>query len=351
MGLAAVCILANAIKPREAGMSKAKGDLLEDLVALLHQGEGVVVQKRQRLPSKNLNGSPREIDVLITTETAVGYPVQLAIECKNEVGPLEIGLVDAFAGKLDDVGIPTQLGILVSANGYTNGAQTRAQTLGIRTLRFEGLSPSRLEHEINAALQSVLFLLASVTHVSRLPYVEDMTWQTAPLSATLDAEVEPNLPSILMGVWSLWVGNKIPATIGKHVAHLLPTNAAGHWHVIADVTVTGHLLSLPGVYTRSALRNTSTNTVEKVRIDAKFEEIHEPQTLQTITSEPDLNQMMQQVSAAFQLRIRVPRIATDKSYWPPSAAAARRAEELLKRGKPVSFEDIEGTNIVSAWRV
>src|SRR5256885_1048312 len=102
--------------------AKAKGNILEDLVAMMHEAPGVRVETRKKLPVlRSEMNRTREIDVLITSDV-VGYKVQIALGCKNEAGPLDTLAVDNFVGILTEVGIPIQHGILVSANGYTRDA-------------------------------------------------------------------------------------------------------------------------------------------------------------------------------------------------------------------------------------
>ena len=74
--------------------------------------------------------------------------------------------MDNFVGILTEVGIPLQHGILVSAMGYTRDAQDAANSRGIRTLQFEGLSADRLGQEINKALKSIVYLLVSQFNLS-----------------------------------------------------------------------------------------------------------------------------------------------------------------------------------------
>ncbi|MCK1705216.1 hypothetical protein IVA86_28375 [Bradyrhizobium sp. 146] len=50
------------------------------------------------------------------------------------------------------------------------------------------------------------------------------------------------------------------------------------------------------------------------------------------------------------MRVRVPRIVSDVGYWPPTIEAMNKAKALVDAGKPVRFEDMEGTNIMDAWR-
>ncbi len=87
----------------------------------MHDHPGVTVERNRRLPPASGLGGKREIDVLITAIVA-GYPVQMAVECKNEAEAIGSPKIDAFIGKLQHVGIPPQQGIYISANGYTTGA-------------------------------------------------------------------------------------------------------------------------------------------------------------------------------------------------------------------------------------
>jgi hypothetical protein len=101
--------------------AKRKGDILEDLVAMMHEVPGVVVERRKRLPVlRSTRGRRREIDVLITSNVA-GYPVRFGIGCKNEAEPLGTAAVDNFVRILEETGIPVQQGILVSAKGVYQG--------------------------------------------------------------------------------------------------------------------------------------------------------------------------------------------------------------------------------------
>src|SRR5262249_49938492 len=98
-------------KPRAAprGSAGSKGDLVEEIVARMHESPGLAVERNVFLPIPGEPGSHREIDVLVSGSFA-GYPMRLAFECKNERGPVGRDKIDAFDGKLRDVGIPTQQG-------------------------------------------------------------------------------------------------------------------------------------------------------------------------------------------------------------------------------------------------
>ena len=133
-----------------------KGKIVEGIVALLHEQPGISVKRNVYLKTTD-GADKREIDVLISGQL-VGYPTRIAIECKNyktEIGKADI---DAFIGKLNDLGFPTQHGIYVSTSRYTKGALKRAKNAGVRTLNLDGLTRDRLSAAIYDALQSIIYL-------------------------------------------------------------------------------------------------------------------------------------------------------------------------------------------------
>src|SRR5688572_26968991 len=111
------------------GTNKDKGDILEDLVAMIHRGQGLNAAPRQFLPSKANPTDQREIDVLIKARIGP-YDRLLAIECRNRLEAVDVADIGEFRDKLDDVGLPHQGSIYV-AHRYTKNAIERAVTLGI----------------------------------------------------------------------------------------------------------------------------------------------------------------------------------------------------------------------------
>jgi hypothetical protein len=331
--------------------AKAKGDILEDLVAMMHEVPGVLVEKRKKLPVLLSNKKrKREVDVLITSNVA-GYPIRIALGCKNEAKALDTAAVDNFVGILTEVGIPVQQGILVSAKGYTRDALDAAKLRGIRTLILEGLSADRLGQEINAALQSIVFLLVTQTNLSMLPYVEERFANDDPrfVNAVLDIENEPSAPQLFSCLWKLWLSGAFPATIGEHLFTIKPKSTA-RWHVVGAVTVTGLIASVPGTFSHSIPTNAEAGEIEKIQVSAKFEEIKGSLELEPVGSEEALLDIVHKAPLAAVMRLPVPRIVTSVGYWPPSVEAVEKAKALFDAGTPVTFEDIESSNLADAWR-
>jgi hypothetical protein len=87
-----------------------KGQLVEMIVMAMYDTPGLNVQRNVRLPTIRDPKRKREIDVLINGSLA-GHPIQIAVECKNYKSIIDVSKIDAYIGKLQDVGIPSQLGI------------------------------------------------------------------------------------------------------------------------------------------------------------------------------------------------------------------------------------------------
>ena len=141
------------------GSTRAKGDIVEQLVAAMHKTPDVKVETNVYLST--LDGkAEREIDILVSSKVA-GYPVNIAIECKNEKKPTGVDQIDAFVGKLKHIGIPTQYGVFVSSSRYRSGAIARAQEAGIKTLLLKDTT-EELSQIVRQSFQSVVFLLANI---------------------------------------------------------------------------------------------------------------------------------------------------------------------------------------------
>ncbi|MBB4373703.1 hypothetical protein GGD63_006531 [Bradyrhizobium sp. cir1] len=158
----------------------------------------------------------------------------------------------------------------------------------------------------------------------------------------LDSKDEPPVTEILNWVWQLWVSGRIPDTIGEHLFCLAPRSQNATWIGVGAVTVTGWMASSPGVVKHGLLRD--------AHIAATFDEIKGPLTLEPVNSETALADIIKKQRNSLVMRVRVPRIVSAVGYWPPTVEAMNKAKALVDAGKPVRFEDMEGTNIMDAWR-
>jgi hypothetical protein len=111
-------------KGKAKSSSKQKGELVERIVAMMHEGDPrVTVRRDVRLPAKHGGKRSRQIDVLLEGDFA-GYPTMFAVECKNFKRPVDVGDIGRFRDLLEDVGLYPNQGILVSASGIGSGAKS-----------------------------------------------------------------------------------------------------------------------------------------------------------------------------------------------------------------------------------
>lgn len=265
--------------------TKAKGMILEDLVAALHRLPSMRVDTRIRLPSVRPNSKrKREVDVLLTAEV-MGYPVRIAFSCKNERRLVKTSQVDEFIAALDDVGIPRSLGVIVTPLGFTSDALRMTEENGIRPLIFEGLNDSRVAAAVSTAMQSVIYLACVWRDIQYFDCASQQSVDRPPswCSIASDAQVPVSqgdlkllTPHLLHHVWKLWGDGKIPRSIGKQSLFLrlestAPAEAVGQRGVaFVEVQVIALIAQLDGTLTDARLKHARTQEVEKRRIDVSF---------------------------------------------------------------------------------
>lgn len=358
----------NSQRSSAGSTSKQKGKLVEKIAAMLHEGPNVKVERNARLSplKKGRKKRKREIDVLLTSYVA-GYPVNIAIECKNKAEPTEIEDIDAFIGKLDDVGIPCQHGIFISASGYTSGAIDRAKEGRIRTLLLTGLTEDRLSEAISKAYQYTVFLL---------PVVKEICFVTGePKASELPGFQNENgdicglLPDL---VWFQWQGGQIPAVIGEHEIQLpVPSG----WQPIVDgkltqllapstatIEIVGIVLKLTGKARRHSLIDMYDQKTDKFRLDVDFN-IQRLQgkrvTFRHFFTEEKLRAWMEKHGdIRLVSRQKLPRIQLlNKFYYPMSERVAGIVMNRLiayDAGQipdpPIFiFNELEGSEIKNVW--
>jgi hypothetical protein len=275
--------------------------VLEDLVALLHKVGSADVRTRVRLPvPDHPDAPPREIDVLVSHDVA-GNPLQIALECKNERKPLGIEYVDAFLGKLLDVGIPASQGILVSPSGYTRDARLRAARAQITLLQFEGLNEARLAAAINAALLHLVHLVLFVESMSMFPFLPP----GAPGQRWPDG-VAFNEIEIQNHLWRQWITGLALPPVGDSDLFLV----AGDGGAVVECRVRAFVGQIPGTGSFVQLRNIASGSVERGRLLADF---NVPNTValavfDTVESLAALEDSLRSDGHVVVQRVRVPRI-------------------------------------------
>lgn len=341
---------------------KAKGNLVEDIVALLHGGTDTVVERNVKLPVLGKPKRRREIDVLITGRLS-GYPVRIAIECKNYATPVTVGQVGEFRDRLEEVGIPPQHGIMVAANGYTNDALDRAETIGIRALVLTGLTSDRITTEVHEAFQAVVFLLLDVMKVEvTCDVAEDPNGELL-LLVNEAGEPQGFLPDL---IWAKWRDGEIPLELGEYELSLEPPSG-WRWAIggdtlptraVARVAVLGLVITIPGRAEWFDLSEAASGVVERTHIRASFDAGSKSYPVLTVRTEEEVETILNRPAAAKLTsgRIVLPRIRYT-IYWPPSERAmrqlARLAYQFLRQGtfgiSKVTNEEIEGTDLVTIW--
>lgn len=248
---------------------------MEQVVALLHEEPGIKIETNVKLPP-----SDREIDVLITGHVA-GYPVRVAISCKNERLPIKPNLINEFIGTLDEVGIPTQYGIFVCVNGYSSGALTRAQKAGIKTLVLRGLTKSRLTSEISKAFQFSIYLLTVITNITVSNSCGTAGYESYQGEfLVFGNEKQEPYGTVLDLIVDRWQKGYPPSTLGDYEMTLdIPKG----WQQFvarapvevntADCTVKviGLVIELKGKTKQHALIDPVENIVKKARVDVSFD--------------------------------------------------------------------------------
>jgi hypothetical protein len=148
----------NQITP-PASDNEVRGWIVETITKWLHEFPGVRAEHDVWMPTSD-GKSQRQIDVLLIFDGLEHDERYIVIECKNYGKNIEVGLIDCFVGMLRDIGVPSDRGIYVCAEGYTKDARRRANREGIKLLKLGGLTKDRLKQQVLLALQSVVYIMA-----------------------------------------------------------------------------------------------------------------------------------------------------------------------------------------------
>lgn len=110
--------------------------LVEQLEKILADQGNIFIESPKKLLDKE-NGEYREHDVVLTIKEH-HHQVMIAIECRDRSRPITVNQVEGFWAKCQHTGI--NQGIIVSSNGFSKTARSKAAKLGIRCLALEEVS-------------------------------------------------------------------------------------------------------------------------------------------------------------------------------------------------------------------
>lgn len=345
---------------RGTSKSSAKGKLVEMIVATMHDSPDVRVERNVRLPAVRSPRRKREIDILISGSMA-GYPIRIAIECKNYEAVVDIPYIDAFIGKLQDVGLATQQGIFVSVHGFTSGALERAREAGIVPLLLTGLTKDRLAVEIGKAVQSAIYLLLDITKLEI-----DKVSLGALLWLLYDQNgiIKGSLPDL---VWKKWIEGFPESVLGEYEFEIdIPPN---RYHYInnmlhpissakVNIKVIGLVVDFQGQVSQHALINPLDNEVNKFNANVSFDMQGGTYPVTTFCNEDGLQKYLHDLPGSVKLnnRIRLPRIRFSSIYWPLSKSSVTKVAALgeicQQEGRLATVEElmqIEGDDIKAIW--
>lgn len=184
--------------------------------------------------------------------------------------------------------------------------------------------------------------------MSMFPYLPDSADRSSGfIKANVKCDETPHPAQLTDVVWQLWVNKRIPHEIGEHTVFVKYSDNGG---CIIDIEVSGLVASLSGFYSKFTLKHAADKTVEKEKIVASFPKPPHKQELTTFLSEDELQTYLESNTSIVNQRITVPRIMSSGSYWPPSDMALTKIRALIEKGEEVTFEKVEGDNIMEAWR-
>ncbi len=344
----------------------SKGRMIEAIVASMHESDGVKVERNVKLPPIGSQGPKREIDVLLSSEVC-GYPVRWAIECKNENKRIGAPYIDAFVGKLQDVGIPPSFGIFVTTSDYSQGAIEQAKKVGIRLLIIKDALRD-LEPTIRQAVQATIFLLPVVNGFEFQNFVFDpkMTLAEAAVLFNKHGEAVSTIPYV---IWRAWNDGEIQASIGKCEVELETSDElyqrvggklARVIKIVVQVSILGLVQQFTGAASLHHLQNITSNTVERQKLRASFDPLPPGRyQLKAIETEEQLKQEIHKPAiVAVYNRIRLPRINLwNVSYWPPNERVVKIITEqmqafeagLIPDPRPFSISELEGTDLAAIF--
>lgn len=317
-----------------------KGTLLEQIVAKVHQVNGLQCETRVFLPSLLDGGGEREIDVLVTASVGP-FPVQFPIECKNWGETISIDNIDAYDSKLREVGLNVRGAMYVTTTGFQKGAVAKARALGITLLRISGLTRDRLQQEVISAAHAVVFICPSVLEFSvdsASPIAEGSLGLQNP-----DGEFGGLVFDLM---WRHWIENPV-SRLGEHDFFLEVDEG---WGVVSNgvfsqtlqvrgrFLIEGNVLVQRGTARRAFLHDYISGMPRLGHLQAEYESPVGVFELARFTSESDFGSIEGDVFSS--IRILAPKLVIDSRLgrlkWLPDDESFLELESMF-REDPEAF--------------
>ncbi len=353
-------------KKKKGATAKEKGELVERVVAMMHEHPGVEVRHDVRLPAKFSGQRSRQIDVLVLGFFA-GYQTILAIECKNYARNINVADLGGFRDLLEDVGLAPQQGVLISASKIGAGARSRARELGMKVFELKGLTANGLKAAVHEARQRVIFVMPAMSHLAVTDNIGPHAgWEEIGTFFDEEGKLVGLLPDLL---WFKWLEGEPASVLGKHDLEL---EVPEGWNRIvcgrsepvisisAQVTIHAAVATIPGKATAHGLVDPNTRGLHRYRSNVSFEASPEGYPVRTFSEEGELEVFLKEQPAPFEVivgRVRTPRIQVNQMYWPPSERLMHRVNELgtsyeageIEMPGPEHYKGVEGNDLATLW--
>lgn len=345
--------------------TRGKGDILEEIIESMHMHTNAKVERNVFLPVLHGTDRRREIDVLISGQVG-GYPVQIAVECKNMTSPIEVGDIDAFIGKLIDVGIPVMQGIYVTSSQYRSGAIDRAKKVGIQTLLYKNVNDD-IPKSVANTVQSLIYILLTITKIEVTNDFGGKASMSEVIFFTNDqGKICGSVPDLM---WKKWIEGDLIESLGKHSVEI---DTPSDWHqhiqgnvvnirkILVEYKVTAQLLNLHGSIDQHHLIEQDSGKLSRYQVPAIFDP---PEGKYPVNEYEDESALMVALANKATIhiswgRLKLPRIVFMSIYWPPSKKTMEilfeKYTEAVQCGENFDFSqltlgEIEGSDLRAVW--
>ncbi len=128
---------------------KNDGKLLENTIRLVQEtlknSPNTKIFSNYKI--ENESGNLREFDIII--ESIVNdFQIRIAIECKDHINPIPVGLIESFESKCSRIKSINKK-VFISRNGYQKDSIDAARTFGIELLTAEKVSVDTITNWLN----------------------------------------------------------------------------------------------------------------------------------------------------------------------------------------------------------